>query len=133
MAPRIAKKVEGRKGDLYNADCPSRGVLDHVTSRWGALILLTLISKSHRFSELRRTIGGVSEKMLAQSLQALEADGFVLRTVHPTVPPKVEYGLTPLGVEIAQHLKGLMLWIEGNLPAVMSVRAAKAVERASAK
>ena len=73
----IGRKI--RRGDLYNADCPSRSVLDHVTSRWGSLVLILLLKGTHRFSELARGIGGVSEKMLAQSLQALEADGFVLR------------------------------------------------------
>jgi len=115
---------ESRKGNLYSADCPSRSVLDHVTSRWGTLVLIILLEKTHRFSELRRRIGGVSEKMLAHSLQALEADGFVLRTAYPTVPPKVEYSLTPLGREAAPHIKALTGWIEVNLPRVMKIRAA---------
>jgi DNA-binding HxlR family transcriptional regulator len=85
-----------RRGQLFAADCPSRGVLDHVTSRWGVLALVALRDGTLRFSELRRRIGGVSEKMLAQTLQALEEDGFVLRTAHPEVPPRVDYRLTPL-------------------------------------
>lgn len=111
------------KGDLYRADCPSRGVLNHVTSRWGSLVLIILLEKTYRFSELRRKIGGVSEKMLAQTLQALEADGFLLRTVYPTIPPKVEYNLTPLGYGIAPHMKALTEWVENNLPKVMQARA----------
>ncbi|ADW69935.1 winged helix-turn-helix transcriptional regulator [Granulicella tundricola] len=120
---RPSRAQKGYKGDLSSADCPSRGVLDHVTSRWGSLVLMVLLDGAHRFSELRRRIGGVSEKMLAQSLRALEGDGFVLRTVYATVPPQVEYSLTPLGLEVATHISGLTCWIEDNLPKVMSVRA----------
>lgn len=111
-----------RKGDLYQAGCPSRGVLDHVTSRWGSLVLVMLLEGTHRFSEIGRSIGGVSEKMLAQSLKALEGDGFLLRTVYPTVPPKVEYSLTPLGREVATHVKALTSWVEANVPRVMKHR-----------
>jgi DNA-binding HxlR family transcriptional regulator len=123
VTKRPSRAAKGFKGDLNSADCPSRGVLDHVTSRWGSLVLMVLLGETHRFSELRRRIGGVSEKMLAQSLKALEADGFVLRTVYATVPPQVEYRLTPLGEEVATHISGLTCWIEKNLPKVMAVRA----------
>ncbi len=111
-----------RHGNLYAADCPSRGVLDHLTSRWGSLILILLLKGTHRFSELGREIGGVSEKMLAQSLQQLEADGFVTRTVFPTIPPKVEYSLTPLGREAAAHIKTLTNWVEENVGKVVKIR-----------
>ena len=80
--------------------CPSREVLKHVTSRWGVLVLIALEGKTRRFSELRRSIGGVSERMLAQTLQWLEGDGLVLRIAHDVVPPHVEYRLTPLGREL---------------------------------
>lgn len=120
---RLLSAVKARKGDLRAANCPSRGVLDHVTSRWGSLVLLLLLERTHRFSELGRSIGGVSEKMLAQSLQRLEADGFVLRVVYPTVPPKVEYSLTPLGREIGAHIKDLTDWVECNVAKVLRVRA----------
>ena len=125
MPAPSAKKLRStqhRKGDLYSPNCPSRGVLDHVTSRWGSLILIVLLERTHRFSELARRIGGVSEKMLAQSLQALEADGFVLRTVYPTVPPKVEYSLTPLGEEVAAHVKALTSWIEEHASHIVTFR-----------
>lgn len=112
-----------RKGNLYDANCPSRIVLDHVTSRWGSLVLLVLLDGTLRFSELARSIGGVSEKMLAQTLQALEADGLLLRTVYPTIPPKVEYSLTRLGGEAATHIKALTNWVEDNVAEVMSIRA----------
>ncbi len=120
---RLLLARKAHPGNLYAADCPSRGVLDHLTSRWGSLILILLLEGTHRFSEIRRTIGGVSEKMLAQSLQQLEADGFLTRTVFPTVPPKVEYSLTPLGREAASHIKTLTDWVEYSLPKVMKVRA----------
>lgn len=97
------------------ATCPSRRILNHVTSRWGVLVLLALRAETLRFSGLRRRIGGVSERMLAQTLQRLEADGFVLRHAFDVVPPHVEYSLTPLGQEIALRIKGLTDWIEANL------------------
>ncbi|RKH10199.1 transcriptional regulator [Corallococcus sp. CA053C] len=112
-----------QRGDLYAAVCPSRGVLEHVTSRWGVLVLVALREEGmHRFSELRRKVGGVSEKMLAQTLQALEQDGFVLREAHPVIPPHVDYSLTPLGLEVAGHVAGLTTWIEENLPRVLEAR-----------
>src|SRR5438046_2525980 len=104
--PKVITSVQNRlRGNLQAADCPSRSVLEHVTSRWGCLALLLLLDGTRRFSELARSIGGVSEKMLAQTLKALEADGLVLRNVYPTTPPKVEYSLTRLGHEVAVHVK----------------------------
>jgi DNA-binding HxlR family transcriptional regulator len=114
-----------RRGELFSEKCPSRDVLKHVTSRWGVLILVALAGGTHRFSSLRRKIGGVSEKMLAQTLQWLEADGFVARKSFPVVPPHVEYSLTPLGVEVAGQVEGLADWIEENLPRIMKVRRSK--------
>jgi DNA-binding HxlR family transcriptional regulator len=86
------------------------------------LILIALRGGTHRFSELRRKMGGVSEKMLAQSLKSLTADGFVRRKSHPVVPPFVEYSLTPLGEEVAQRVAELADWIESNLERVMNAR-----------
>jgi DNA-binding HxlR family transcriptional regulator len=110
------------QGDLFAQPCPSRDILKHVCSRWGVLCLLSLRQGTHRFSELRRKIGGVSEKMLAQSLKALADDGFVLRVSYPVVPPFVEYSLTPLGEEVAEHVATLANWIEVNLPRVLEAR-----------
>ncbi len=104
-----------RRGDLFATQCPSRDVLKHVTSRWGVLVLVALMEGTHRFSELRRKVGGVSEKMLAQTLQYLEKDGFIDRVSHPVVPPHVEYSLTPLGMEISQQVGSLADWIEHNM------------------
>lgn len=112
----------GQRGELFAADCPSREVMRHVTSRWGLLLLLALMGGMHRFSDLRRKVDGVSEKMLAQTLKWLEADGFVTRTAYPTVPPHVEYSLTPLGKEVGKRVVSLADWIEGNLPRVMAAR-----------
>ncbi len=86
--------------------------------------MVLLLEKTHRFSELTRRIGGVSERMLAHSLQALESDGFVLRVVYPTKPPKVEYSLTPLGRELATHVQALTRWVENNVSRVMEFRQA---------
>ncbi len=104
-----------KRGDVLAKDCPSRGILQDVTSRWGVLVLLSLFEETHRFSELRRMITGVSEKMLSQTLQALEADGFVLRIAHPVIPPHVEYQLTDSGVEVARRVSELTDWIELNI------------------
>ena len=110
------------RGELFAAECPSREVLKHVTSRWGVLLLVALMAGTHRFSDLRRKIGGVSEKMLAQTLQWLEADGFVLRVQYPVVPPHVEYSLTPLGQEVALRVRDLADWIEVKLPEILDAR-----------
>ncbi|MFU8823297.1 winged helix-turn-helix transcriptional regulator [Yoonia sp.] len=109
--------------DVLNDRCPSRMVLNHVTSRWGVLVLIALQDGTMRFSALRRRIGGVSERMLTQSLRLLEEDGLVLRTAHPVVPPHVEYDLTPLGVEVAAKVHALAACIEGNLGQIMAHRA----------
>ena len=114
-----------QRGELLSANCPSRDVLKHVTSRWGTLLLLVLMGGVHRFSELRRKIGGVSEKMLAQSLKSLEADGLVSRKSYPTVPPHVEYTLTPLGEEVGKHVEALANWIESSMPDIMEARRAR--------
>ncbi|WP_024558113.1 winged helix-turn-helix transcriptional regulator [Franconibacter pulveris 1160] len=111
-----------RNGNLFAEQCPSRDVLKHVTSRWGVLILVALREGTHRFSDLRRKVGGVSEKMLAQTLQWLEHDGFINRKSFPVVPPHVEYSLTPLGLEVSEKVAALADWIELNLPQVLASR-----------
>ena len=121
-APSLADRM--RRGDLFSATCPSRESLKHLTSRWGVLVLVALRGGTHRFSELRRKVGGVSERMLAQTLQWLEADGLVLRQSYPVVPPHVEYSLTALGQEAAEKVELLADWIEGNLPQLMAARLA---------
>lgn len=115
-APSLSQKL-GR-GDLM-AVCPSREVLKHVTSRWGVLVLISLQSGTMRFSALRRGIGGVSERMLAQTLQWLERDGLVVRRAYRTVPPHVDYSLTPLGQEAAEKVRDLADWIESSFPQIV--------------
>ncbi len=114
------------RGELLSAGCPSREVLKHVTSRWGVLVLVVLMSGTHRFSDLRRKVQGVSEKMLAQTLQWLEHDGFVHRRSFPVVPPHVEYSLTVLGQDVAERVESLADWLEGNLHRIMNARAQNA-------
>ncbi|MFL4556009.1 winged helix-turn-helix transcriptional regulator [Yersinia kristensenii] len=111
-----------RRGELLNVDCPSREVLKRITSRWGVLVLIALSNETLRFSALRRKIGGVSEKMLAQTLQNLEEDGFVDRIAYPVVPPHVEYKLTPLGKEVQEQVEGLALWLEENFHRIIAKR-----------
>jgi DNA-binding HxlR family transcriptional regulator len=108
--------------DVNRAGCPSREVLDHVTSRWGVLILAALLERSYRFSQLRRQVGGVSEKMLAQTLQTLERDGFVHRDAKPVIPPRVDYSLTPMGHEAAEQVWALTRWVENKLDPVFEAR-----------
>lgn len=111
------------RGDVLIKECPSRGVLQDVTSRWGVLVLIALLDGTHRFSELRKKINGVSEKMLSQTLQALEADGFLLRIAHPVIPPHVEYQLTASGVEVADRVQELVDWIELNIGDILEAKA----------
>ncbi len=89
-----------------------------MSSRWGVLVLLALRPGTLRFGELGKRINGVSEKMLAQTLVALERDGFVERTAHAVIPPRVDYRLTPLGEELAERVEGLVRFVEGKLPNV---------------
>ncbi|MFJ5718769.1 winged helix-turn-helix transcriptional regulator [Streptomyces sp. NPDC093149] len=110
------------KPDVNRQMCPSRLVLEHVTSRWGVLVLAALLERSYRFSELRREVGGVSEKMLAQTLQTLERDGFVHRDAKPVIPPRVDYSLTALGREAAEQVWALARWTERRLDAVQAAR-----------
>ena len=113
----LSEKVQ--QGEIFATECPSREILQHVTSRWGVLVMVALLNGTHRFSELRRKIGQVSEKMLAQTLQKLEHDGFVLRVSYPVVPPHVEYSLTSSGEEVGKRLVALTDWIETHLPQIM--------------
>lgn len=106
-------------GQVLSTECPSRDILEHLTSKWSVLVLRCLSDGVHRFSELRQRIEGVSEKMLSQTLKTLEQDGFILRTVYPVVPPKVEYQLTILGSQAAEKTMYLIGWIEKSLPEIL--------------
>lgn len=120
FAPSLADRMQ--RGDLFTEKCPSREVLKHVTSRWGVLLLVALLSGTQRFSDLRRKVNGISEKMLAQTLQWLESDGFVERISYPVVPPHVEYTLTQSGTEIAKKVEALADWIEVHLPEIIAAQ-----------
>ena len=98
----------------FSPDCPTRVLLDHITSRWGVLILVGLSAGTMRWSELRRWAQGISEKMLAQTLRTLEADGLVLREQRPVIPPHVDYSLTDRGRELSVLLLPLMEWVIAN-------------------
>jgi DNA-binding HxlR family transcriptional regulator len=103
----------------FPAQCPSRTVLEHVTSKWGVLVLVALRGRTMRWSELRRSVEGVSEKMLAQTLQTLERDTLVLREARPVIPPHVDYSLTPLGRDLVKHLLPLLEWISANAEVIL--------------
>ncbi|MEU6480629.1 helix-turn-helix domain-containing protein [Streptomyces sp. NPDC047017] len=116
--------------NVFARVCPSRGTLEHITGRWGALTVGALYEGSLRFNELRRRVDGVSEKMLSQTLQALERDGLVHREAQPTNPPRVDYELTPLGREVAGRLLALIHCVEGRMDDVLAARAAYDARRA---
>ncbi|WP_133910891.1 winged helix-turn-helix transcriptional regulator [Streptomyces sp. NBC_00582] len=105
-----------------DAMCPQRGALEHLTSRWGTLVLIALLDRPYRFSELRREIGRVSEKMLTQTLQTLERDGMVHRDAKPVIPPRVDYSLTDLGREAAEQVRALALWTDVRMAAIEKAR-----------
>ncbi|NED83847.1 helix-turn-helix transcriptional regulator [Streptomyces sp. SID11233] len=109
--------------DVFSKRCPSRGTLEHATGRWGSLTLGALYEGSLRFNALRRRVDGVSEKMLSQTLHALERDGLVHREAQPTNPPRVDYELTPLGQQVAERLLGLIHLVEGRMDEVLAARA----------
>ena len=111
-----------QRGAVLSSECPSREILKHVTSQWGVLVLIALLQGTHRFSQLRRKIGGVSEKMLTQTLQQLELDGFILRVSYPVVPPHTEYSLTPLGEGISRQVEALTDWIEENIGQILQAQ-----------
>ncbi|MDT0264797.1 helix-turn-helix domain-containing protein [Streptomyces sp. DSM 44915] len=126
MRPEDERQAEELAFDVFSRDCPSRTVLEHLTGRWGVLVMAGLRRGPARFNRLRRRIDGVSEKMLAQTLQALERDGFVTREVLAVLPPKVNYSLTPLGESTADHLLALIEHIHTGMPEVMAAREAHA-------
>jgi DNA-binding HxlR family transcriptional regulator len=105
--------------DVLADGCPSRAVLEHVTSRWGALTLAALSTEPARFGELRRCIDGISEKMLSQTLKSLEADGLVVRRAQSTVPLHVDYALSPAGEKIAGAVQVLILAVYDVMPDVL--------------
>ncbi|GAB3851817.1 helix-turn-helix domain-containing protein [Micromonospora andamanensis] len=111
------------KPNLYDRNCGSRQVLDRIGDRWSVLVVLTLADGPRRYGELAGRIDGVSQKMLTQTVRALERDGLVTRSVHATVPPRVDYELTDLGRSLLTLLAGLEAWATDHLAEVEAARA----------
>lgn len=112
------------EADVFARNCRSRPVLQNVASRWGALALVALREGPYRFSALRRRVDGISERMLSQTLQALERDGMIHREVQQTIPPRVEYTLTDLGAQVADQLYGLIAILEDNIDTILAAQTA---------
>jgi DNA-binding HxlR family transcriptional regulator len=118
-----AMRKSSPDGSVMDAQCPSRLVLDRIADKWTALIIQVLANGTKRYAELQREIGGISQKMLTQTLRSLERDGLVQRKVHPVVPPKVEYSLTKLGRTLIEPLHALCRWSEKHLAELQANRA----------
>ncbi len=99
---------------VFDPGCSTRVVLDHIMSKWGVLVLSSLSDGTRRWGELRREVGGISEKMLASTLRTLAEDGLVRRESFPSVPPHVEYSLTPLGRDLMERMLPLVEWVAEN-------------------
>ncbi len=110
------------KFDVYSDVCPSRQVLEIISNKWTILIISVLAEKTHRFGELKRSINGISQKVLAQTLRVLEKNGFVLRRSYPVLPLKVEYSLTVLGRDLSNVCKELARWSEEHIGEINEVR-----------
>ena len=108
---------------VLEPQCPSRLVLDRIADKWTALVIQILARGTMRYAQLQRAIGGISQKMLTQTLRSLERDGLVQRKVHPVIPPKVEYSLTRLGRTLIEPLHGLCRWSEKHLAELQANRA----------
>lgn len=111
-----------RDANAYLANCPSRTVLDLLGSKWTVLIVPTLVDGPVRFGELRRRLDGITQKSLTQALRNLERDGLVIRTVYPTIPPRVEYSLTDLGRDSAALLESMRVWAEHHMADILTAR-----------
>jgi DNA-binding HxlR family transcriptional regulator len=111
---------------VYSGPCPARELLDRIANKWTALIvgILTEAQGPVRFGEVRRAIGGISQKMLAQTLRELERDGLVTRTAYPVIPPRVDYSLTPLGRTLREPLGALSIWTEQHMDDVRAAQRA---------
>ena len=114
--------MKAQKCDVLNEQCPSRAVLDRIADKWTALIIYTLADGTRRYGEMQRAIGGISQKMLTQTLRSLEDDGLVARKVYAVVPPMVEYTLTPLGRTLIEPLRAVCAWAEVHLPELLNNR-----------
>lgn len=121
-------RVTTRRGDLFNPECPTRRLLDRIGTKWTSMTVKVLAGASPGevgFADLRRRIPGISQKMLSVTLQSLTADGLVTRRVEPTVPPRVHYSLTDLGVSLDAALAVVREWAEKHMPEVDDANKAK--------
>ncbi|GAA4049724.1 helix-turn-helix domain-containing protein [Nonomuraea soli] len=123
-SPSMETIVEssGLPADAFSAKCPTRQVLDHIAGKWTILVVDALLEGTMRYTDLSRRIEGVSQKMLTQTLRSLEGDGFITRTVHPTIPPRVDYDLTPLGRSLAEPITALRRWTEDHINEIEQAR-----------
>jgi DNA-binding HxlR family transcriptional regulator len=112
-------------------DCEVRQILDRIADKWSLLVIALLEHRRLRFTELMREIDGVSQRMLTVTLRQLERDGLVARTVHPVVPPRVEYELTPLGATLHRTIQALVTWTETHQREIVEARAAYDARTAS--
>lgn len=108
--------------NAYQAACPTRLMLNRIADKWTVLVLGLLETETKRFSTLQRQIGGISQKMLTQTLRGLERDGLIARTVYPEVPPRVEYAITPLGKTLVGLLAALRVWSETHIEEVQEAQ-----------
>lgn len=112
----------GLHPDVLNHHCPTRRALTVIADKWTALVIYLLAGGTHRYGELQKAIGGISQKMLTQTLRSLEQNGLVKRTVFPVVPPRTEYELTELGRTLIEPLSALCKWAERHMPALEEAR-----------
>ncbi len=118
----MAVAVRAVEQDPPNAQCLPRQALDLISDRWTMIVVKALSEEIHRYGELHRAIGGISQKMLTQTLRSLEHDGLVRRTVYPVVPPKVEYALTPLGETLIEPLAAISDWADRHMDEIVRAR-----------
>ena len=116
------KGMQKEVASAFQAQCPTRLVLNRIADKWTVLVVILLESDVKRFSQLRREIEGISQKMLTQTLRGLERDGLATRKVYATVPPHVEYALTPLGHTLKDLLHEIKIWSETNIEAVLKAQ-----------
>jgi DNA-binding HxlR family transcriptional regulator len=115
-------KILPFSANVYDTNCPTRHVLNVLVDKWATLILVLLKKQTMRFTALHRKIGGISQKMLTQTLRSLERDGLVQRTVYAEVPPRVEYALTPLGRSLCETIAALQEWSNANAKDVIAAQ-----------
>ena len=123
MSISPTRSADGRF-DVLAAACPTRQVINRIGDRWGLLVLSALEGRTLRFQELRRAVDGVSQKMLTQTLRGLERDGLVHRAIYASVPPKVEYSLTPLGATLSGVVLEIRTWAYRHMDEIELARAA---------